>query len=159
MNEAQVTGDYFVANINKKESGQFFFTLKNIGFNAMLALDEFMETRFEIDANNAITFGQYESMYTNEEVLKELESDNTDILKPHTYYYNYLHGVIKSRIAKELTVIFRPLIAKRLEQTLNAAVMFPTTDIQIPKAHANIAPGVQVRFISHDSYRKKYDLD
>lgn len=110
-------------------------------------MDGILEIHPEIDVNEAITFSQHESMYTNGEVLKELENDNTDVLKPYVYYYNYLNGVIKSRIAKELTIIFKPLIAKRLEQTLNAAVLFTKKDIQIPKAYANIVPGIQVRFI------------
>lgn len=154
MNEAEVTGDYFAANINKKESGQFSITLKNIELKTKVILGEFMEIYPEIDGNEAITFSQHESMYTNEEVLKNLQRDQYDVLKPYAYYYNYLNGVIKNRIAKALTVSFRPLIAKRLVQKLNAAVMFPTKDTQIPKSHANIAPGIQVRYKSHNSYSK-----
>ncbi|XP_025422182.1 uncharacterized protein LOC112691934 [Sipha flava] len=155
LNGAEVTGDYSAANLNKKESGQFYITLKNIEFKTKLILDEFMEILPEIDVNETITVGQHESMYTDGEVLKELKNDNTDVLKPYIYYYNYLNSVLKSRIAKELTVIFRPLIAKRLEQKLNAAIMFPNKDLQIPKAYANIVPGIQVQIYNtllHDSW-------
>jgi len=106
-------------------------------------LNEFMETRPEIDSKS-LKFGHHESTFTNMEVLNEL-SENTKFEKPYVYYFNYLNKVVKGRLAEEMAVSFAPLIAMRLAQELKPTVLFPTKSMAVPKAHAYIAPGVQVR--------------
>lgn len=85
-------------------------------------------------------------MYTNEEVLKELTNENAQIQKPYAYYYKYLNEVIKKRLANEMIISFMPLIAKRFEQILSTAVLYPTIDLAVPNAYGNVAPGIQVRY-------------
>lgn len=142
LREAEITGDYTAVKSKKKESGQFYITLKDVEFKTKLFLDQFLDVQPEIDAK-LITFRRHESMYTNDDVLNELENQY-DVPKPYAYYYNYLNEVIKHRIANEMAVNFKPLIAKRLEQLLNSAVLFQSNDLEVPKAIVNVAPGVQV---------------
>lgn len=88
-------------------------------------------------------FRRHESVYTNDDVLNELENQY-DVPKPYAYYYNYLNEVIKNRLANEMAFSIKPLIAKRLEQLLNSAVLFQTNNLEVPKAIVNVAPGIQV---------------
>lgn len=143
MKKAEVAGDYVVPISNKIETGQFYITLKNVEFNAKFQLDKYMEIQPKINADS-ITFSHHESMYTNEEVLKELNNENTEVPKPYAYYYKYLNNVIKAHLANEMAASFMPLIAKRLQQTLAEAILFPMNNIEVPKTNVNVIPGVQV---------------
>lgn len=145
MKKAEVAGDYFVANSNESETGQFYITLRDVEFKAKFFMDKFMEFQPQID-RESITFGNHESVYTNEEVMKQLNfNDNAaEVSKPYIFYYNYLNQIIKARLANEMAVSFAPLIAKRFEQTISKFVLFPTENVKVPKANTNIAPGIQV---------------
>lgn len=125
--------------------------MKNVEFKAQFLLDQFLEIRPEIDVDT-ITFNHHESLYTNEEVLKELTNENVEVQKPYAYYYKYLNEVIKQRLANEMTISFMPLIAKRFEQVLSTAVLYPTTDLVVPNAYGNIAPGIRVRYCNDLKY-------
>ncbi|XP_060854661.1 uncharacterized protein LOC132932353 [Rhopalosiphum padi] len=144
LEKADIFGDYDVANFKKIESGQFYITLRKIEFKAKFLLNEFMETRPEIDSNS-LTFGHHESAFTNMEVLNELKSRNDQFEKPYTYYYNYLNKIIKRRLTEEMAVSFAPLVAMRIAQELRSTVLFPTRTMVVPKNNAYIAPGIQAK--------------
>lgn len=138
-------GSYAVANSNFKdiETGHFYITLKDITFEAKLSLEQILQIQPKLYAKS-ITFNYHESIYSNDETLKELKTGNTQVPKPYIYYYNYVNEVVKERLANEMTISFMPLIAKRLEQLLKPAILFPTNDMIVPNANAIISPGVRV---------------
>lgn len=145
MKKAEITGSYAVANskFNERGSGHFYITLKDITFEAKLSLDNILKIQPEIDGQT-ITYNYHESIYSNDEVLKELQIGNADVPKPYAYYYNYLNKVIKDRLANEMAISFIPLISKRLEQLLRPTVLFPIKNMMVPNANAIITPGIRV---------------
>ncbi|KAF0772815.1 Uncharacterized protein FWK35_00003629, partial [Aphis craccivora] len=140
LKKVDIIGDYNAAIPKKIESGQFYITLKDVEFKAKFLLNEFMETRPEIDSK-WLTFGYQESAFSNMEVLNEL-SGNDQFKKPYIYYHNYLNKVIKNRLAEEMAVSFAPLVAMRLAQELKPTVLFPTKSMVIPKTNTYIASGI-----------------
>lgn len=159
LKKAEVAGDYAVANSNESEIGQFYITLRNVEFKAKFFMDKFMEFQPQIDGES-ITFGNHESVFTNEEVMKGLDlNDNAaEVSKPYAFYYNYLNHVIKARLANEIAVSFTPLVAKHFEQIFNASVLFPEKDVKIPKANTNIVPGVQVIYNVINKFQYKITI-
>lgn len=146
IENVEIAGDFVVANSDQRQYGHFYIMLKNVNFNAQFQLDKFLEIQPEINATT-ITFSDHEAVYSNEDILNELTDQNTGVQKPYSYYFSYVNDVIKDRLAKEMTIKFKPLIARRFEQILTQAILFPTKEMQMPNSNVNVDPEIQVSYV------------